>query len=181
MYFNAGIIPWYITMKNMGLKDNFLIYILPGAIAPFYIILIKTYIEQLPQSLEEAAFLDGAGFIQIYFRIILPLSKPILATVIVFCSVGQWNSFQDNLFLVHEAKLQTLQMLLYRYINQVEAMAAMIRTSGMGAAAIQSGYQITPTAVRMTISMIVVFPILLVYPFMQRYFIKGIMIGAVKG
>ena len=180
MYFNAGLIPWYITMKNLGLMDNFFVYVLPGALSAFNVILIKTYIDQIPPSMEESAMLDGAGVFSIYFRILLPLCTPIIATIAIFSSVGHWNTFQDNLFLVHDQNLQTLQMLLYRYMKQIESFANMIRTQGISAAA-YTGYTPNPMAIRMTVSIIVVFPILLVYPFMQKYFVKGILIGAVKG
>lgn len=180
MYFSAGLIPWYITMKMLGLKDNFLLYVLPGGVAPFYLILVKTYIEQLPAALEESAIVDGAGILRIFVSIVWPLSMPIIATIAIFTSVGQWNTFTDNLFLVSKPQLTTLQMLLYQYMKQVETIATSIRTGGLASVS-QTGYSITPTAVRMTISMIVVFPILLVYPIMQRYFVKGIMVGAIKG
>lgn len=180
MYFNAGLIPWYITMKKLGLNDNFLLYILPGAVVPFYLILYKTYIEQLHPAIEESAIIDGAGYFTIFTKVIFPLSTPIVATIAVFTAVGQWNTFTDTLFLVRDQRLMTLQMLLYLYMQQVEAVASAIKVSGIAQAA-NVNYTITPTAVRMTISMIVVFPILIVYPMLQRYFVKGIMVGAIKG
>jgi len=184
MFFNAGLIPWFLTMRLLGLQNNFLLYILPSAVIPFYLVLLKTYIEQsVPRSIEESALMDGAGYLVIFLRIILPLSMPIVATIAVFAAVGQWNAFTDTLFLVREQALMTLQMQLYKYLQQVEAVAAAIRTQGATAAALQGGraYQISPLAVRMTVSMVVVAPILVVYPVLQRYFIKGIMIGAIKG
>jgi len=181
MFFHAGLIPWFMTMRLLNLNDNFLLYVLPGAISAFNVILIKTYMEtSIPSSLTEAATIDGASIVTVYWRIMLPLSKPILATIAVFTSVGQWNSFQDNLFLVHAPNLQTLQMLLFRYMNQVEGLAAIIRNQGVAAVA-HMNFVPNPMAMRMTISMIVVFPIILVYPFLQRFFVKGIMIGAIKG
>lgn len=180
MYFNAGIIPWFVTMKLLGMTDNFLAYVLPALVIPFYLILFKTYIEQIPASLEESAQVDGAGYVVRYIRIILPLSTPILATIAIFSSVGQWNSFIDTLFLMRKSSLYTLQFLLYQYLNEVNALAAAIRQSPM-AANIDPSKLLTPTSIRMTISMIVVLPILFVYPFFQRFYVKGIMIGAVKG
>ncbi len=180
MYFNAGIIPWFINMKNLGLVNNFWAYVLPAFVSPFYLILFKTYIEQIPASLEESAEIDGAGYLVRYFRIILPLSGPILATIAVFASVGQWNSFMDTLFLMTKSRLYTLQFLLYQYLNEVNALAAAMRSSPQYQN-IDPSKILTPTSIRMTISMVVVLPILFVYPYMQRYFVKGIMIGAVKG
>lgn len=179
MYFNAGLIPWYINMKNLGLLNNFLAYVLPSLVAPFYIILFKTYVEQIPSELEEAAKIDGAGYLTCFFKIILPISTPILATITVFASVDQWNSFFDTLFLMSNQKLFTLQFLLYQYLNNADTIAQMMRDSTTGM--INPATLLTPSSIRMTISIVVTLPILFVYPFMQRYFLKGIMLGAVKG
>lgn len=178
MYLSAGLIPWYITMRTYGLQDNFLLYILPGAINAFYIILAKTYIEQIPISLEESAQLDGAGFLVIFNRIVFPLSRPIVATIAVYAAVGCWNTWIDNYFLVHKESLQTIQMVLYNYLNEALALAsnAAQQTSGTGIRLEVSG-----ESIKMTITIISVLPIILVYPFLQKNFIKGIMLGAVKG
>lgn len=180
MYFNAGIIPWYILMMNLRLTNNFLAYIIPGIMSPFNIILVKTYVESIPPALEESAQIDSAGYWVRFSRIVLPLCLPILATVTVFTAVGQWNSFQDTLFLMTDRNLYTLQFLLYRYINESNALATVLKNTG-GNVNINLSLVQTPTSVRMTVTMIVVAPILLVYPFFQRYFVGGIMIGAVKG
>ena len=118
----------------------------------------------------------------IFGKIILPTAKPILATVAIFAAVAQWNSFQDTLIYITDQKLYSLQYLLYTYINQASSLAAMVRSNGAGvvsAAALAT--QQTPTSIRMTVSVIVVLPILFVYPIFQRFFVKGIMIGSVKG
>ena len=180
MYFNAGIIPWYILMMNLHLTNNFLVYIIPGIMSPFNIILVKTYVESIPSALEESAQIDSAGYWVRFTRIIFPLCLPILATVTVFTAVGQWNAFQDTLFLMTDRRLYTLQFLLYRYINESNALATVLKNTG-GNVNINLSLVQTPTSVRMTVTMIVVAPILLVYPFFQRYFVGGIMIGAVKG
>ncbi|MCM0647606.1 carbohydrate ABC transporter permease [Clostridium swellfunianum] len=178
MYLNAGLIPWYITMKNLGLKNNFLLYILPYAVNAYYIILLKTFFEQLPASLEESAMIDGAGYFTVFWKIILPLSKPILATIVVFASVGQWNTWHDNFFLVASKNLQTLQLILYNYLNQAQSIAASANVGNVNVSALKN---LSPESIRMTITVVVTLPILLVYPFMQKYFVKGIMMGAVKG
>lgn len=180
MYFNAGIIPWYILMMNLHLTNNFLAYIIPSIVSPFNIILVKTYVESIPTALEESAQIDSAGYWTRFTRIVLPLCTPILATVTVFSAVGQWNSFQDTLFLMTDRNLYTLQFLLYRYINESNALATILKNTN-GAVNVNLSLVQTPTSVRMTVTMIVVAPILLVYPFFQRYFVGGIMIGAVKG
>ena len=182
MYFNAGLIPWFITMRNLHLTNNFWAYIFPVAVQPFYIVLCKTFVESVPDSLEEAALIDGATTLQIFFRIILPVIKPIIATVAIFASVAQWNSFQDTLLLVTDPKLYTLQFTLYQYINQASSLKALVNNSTSAAALAASlAHAQTATSIRMTVSVIVVLPIICVYPVFQRYFTKGIMIGAVKG
>lgn len=170
MYFTSGLIPWYMLMVKINFKNSFLLYVLPGAISAFYVVLIKTYVESLPASLEESASLDGAGTLTIFFKIILPVCKPVLACVAVFGAVWQWNSWSDNMFLVTDAKLQTLQYLLYR----------MMQSASMSDA-ITGQTSIQPMAIRLTMTFITILPILLVYPFMQRFFVKGIMLGSVKG
>lgn len=181
MYFNAGLIPWYMNMYMLGLTNTFLAYILPGLVAPYNIILVKTYIESIPASLEESAVIDGANTPTVFLRIILPLSVPILATIAIFGAVGNWNSFQDSLLLMDEGSgLQTLQHRLYIHLNRTTNMAA--QASGSGGLSQQAAQNMLDSQVlKYTISMVTVIPILLVYPFMQRFFVKGIMLGAVKG
>ena len=181
MYFNAGLIPMFMTMKLLHLTNNFFVYILPWIVQPFYIIMVKTFIESTPVSLQEAAEVDGAGPLTIFFRIVLPISTPILATVAIWAAVGQWNSFQDTLIYVTDQKLWSLQYLLYTYINQANSLAAAVKSSGSIANVQNLVTRQTPTSIRMTVSVIVVLPILFIYPIFQRYFVKGIMIGAVKG
>lgn len=180
MYFNAGVIPMYITMQTLHLTNNFLVYVLPSIVAPFNIILVKTYIESIPKSLQEAAEIDGANVYTIFGKIVLPICKPILSTVAIFSAVGQWNSFQDTLLYVTDQKLYSLQYLLYTYINQANSIAAMAKNSGTANLA-TAATQLTATSVRVTVAVVVVLPILFVYPFFQKYFVKGIMIGSVKG
>ncbi|MBQ3967957.1 MAG: carbohydrate ABC transporter permease [Lachnospiraceae bacterium] len=177
MYFNAGMIPWVMNMRLLGLTGNFLAYILPGIVAPYNIILVKTYIESIPDELEESAFIDGAGYMTVFRKIIWPLCKPILATIAIFGAVGHWNSFTDSLMLMTDSpKLYTLQHLLYNFLRSAEALKSQMNTqTGVDTA------QLTTSVVQYTVSMITIIPILVVYPFLQRYFEKGIMLGAVKG
>ena len=181
MYVNGGMISTFIVIKSYGLLNNFWVYILPMLISAYNIVLIKTYVEQLPQSLEESARLDGAGYVRVFTAIILPLSKPIIATVAVFVAVGQWNSFQDTLLLMTNEKLFTLQFILYRYINQASSLSALIKNTSSTQMLQSLATAQTATSVRMTVSVIVVIPILCVYPFFQKYIVKGVMIGSVKG
>ncbi|MEI8094090.1 MAG: carbohydrate ABC transporter permease [Spirochaetales bacterium] len=178
MYVNAGLIPWYVVMFKLGLKDNYLVYILPYAVSVFFVMIIKTSIEQLPTALEESAVIDGANVWTIFWKIILPLVTPILAAVAVFSAVGQWNNWTDNFFLVRDPNLQTLQMTLMRYLMQADALAQQAR-SGVSAQNLHA--TLSPIAIKMTLTVIVALPIVIVYPLMQKYFVKGLLIGAVKG
>ena len=182
MYFNAGIIPWYLTMRTLGLTNNFWGYIFPLVVQPFNIVLCKTFVESTPKELQEAAEIDGAGTLTVFFRVILPVIKPILATVAIFSAVGQWNAFQDTLLLVTNPKLYTLQFVLYQYITQANSLKAIINsTMSTESIAASLAHSQTQTSIRMTVTIVVVLPIICVYPFFQRYFTSGIMIGAVKG
>jgi putative aldouronate transport system permease protein len=181
MYFNAGIIPWFIVMYNLGFYNNFWAYILPGIVSPFFILLVKTYVETIPQSLEESAEIDGAGFFKILLRIIMPLIVPILATITIFAAVGQWNYFIDTVFLMPDQKNWTLQYILYNYLSNSTSLSTLLKTAQGSSMAQDVARLQTSTSVRMTITVVVVFPVLLVYPIFQRFFIKGILIGAVKG
>jgi len=182
MYFNAGIIPWYLTMKTLGLTNNFWGYIFPTIIQPFYIILCKTYCESVPQALQDAAEIDGAGTLRIFFSIMLPVIKPILATIAIFAAVAQWNAFQDTLLLMTDKKYYTLQFVLYQYINQASSLKALVSnastTTNVSAVLATAA---TATSIRMSVTVVVVVPVMLIYPFFQRFFTQGIMIGAVKG
>lgn len=182
MYFSAGVIPWYLTMKNLGLTNNFLAYVLPSIVSPFFVILVKTFIESVPKELQQAAEIDGAGIITFFIKIMLPIIKPIMATVAIFAAVGQWNSFQDTLLLVTDNKLYSLQYVLLQFMNQASSISSMINLQNSGSTVMQSlAKQQTATSVRMTVTIIVVAPIMMIYPFFQRFFVNGIMIGAVKG
>lgn len=182
MYFNAGLIPMYMTMYNLHLTNTFWVYIIPAIVQSFNIILVKTFMESLPPALQEAAEIDGAGVFRIFIQIVLPTSTPILATIAIFAAVGQWNSFQDTLIYITDQKLYSLQYLLYTYINQANSLATLMRNnSGTSVNTAALATQQTPTSIRMTVSVIVVLPILFVYPIFQKYFVKGIMIGSVKG
>lgn len=179
MYFNAGLIPWYLNMLTLGLTDNFLAYIIPSIVAPYNIILVKTYVESIPAELEESAKMDGASYFKVFLRIIWPLSKPILATIAIFGAVGQWNSFTDSMILMSgRPDLYSLQYKLHIYLST---------SSNIGAIAADSDVSelvkslMNAKSLKYTVAMITIIPIVMVYPFLQGYFEKGIMLGAVKG
>ncbi len=186
MYVSGGIIPWYLVMKLYGLYNNFWVYVIPNLLGVYYCILIKTYVESLPQSLLEAARMDGAEFFTLFFRIVIPLSKPILATVALYHAVGQWNAYQDNYLLVQSASLQTVQMTLYNYIHNAESVAKSMQQAMQAGANVSdiakaAANNATPDSVRNATTIMSMLPIMLVYPFLQKYFANGIMLGAVKG
>jgi putative aldouronate transport system permease protein len=182
MYFNAGIIPWFMNMQMLGLTNNYMAYIIPGIVNVFNIIMVKTYIESIPKELEESAAIDGASFLLIFRRIMWPLCKPILATIAVWSAVINWNSFMDSLILMQAApKLYTLQHRLWIYLNTTSNLQALMstNTTAVNQAVLES--LLNAKVIKYTIAMVTAIPILIVYPFMQRYFEQGIMLGAVKG
>lgn len=180
MYFNAGIIPVYLTIRMLGLINNFLVYILPGLVVPFFVILVKTYIESIPPALQESAKIDGAGYFKIYFKIILPLSIPILATLAIFSAVGQWNNYLDTLLYTTKSSLYTLQSVLFNYLNELNALAQLLASDPSNANRDPS-LVLTTISIRLTISMVIILPVLFIYPIGQKYFMSGIMLGSVKG
>ncbi len=182
MYFNAGIIPAFMTMQMLGLTNNYLVYIIPGIVAPYNIILVKTYIESIPAELEESASIDGASYWVIFTKIIWPLCKPILATIAIFGAVGNWNSFQDSLiFMQAKPALFTLQHRLWNYLNTSTNLAAQMSAGTTVISDALREQLSSQKVIKYTISMVTAIPILIVYPFMSKYFEKGIMLGAVKG
>ena len=181
MYFNAGLIPAYLNMSMLGLTNNFWVYIIPGIVSAYNIILVKTYIESIPPDLEESAAIDGAGYLTRFRHIIFPLSKPILATISIFGAVGHWNSFTDSMiYMSGKPNLYTLQYRLYIYMNSTSNLSALMNSGGNVSQNVLNS-ALNMRSVKLTVAMVTIIPILLVYPFMQRYFEKGIMMGAVKG
>ncbi len=177
MYVSGGLIPTYLVYKSYGLTNNFLVYILPAVVDAYYVIIIKTFIEQLRGAVEESAMIDGAGTITIFLKIILPMSLPIIATIAIYASVAQWNAWFDNhIYAISNKNILTLQYMLYCYLQEAESIVRELKERDPGAV-----LPITPRGVRMTVTMITVIPVLCIYPFFQRYLIKGLMIGAVKG
>jgi multiple sugar transport system permease protein/putative aldouronate transport system permease protein len=182
MYFNAGLIPWYLNGVMLGLTNNFWGYVIPTIVAPFNLILVKTYIESIPPEMEESAFMDGAGYTLVFYRIILPLCKPILATIAVFGAVTHWNSFIDSIiWMGGEPMLYTLQHRLFVYLNTSSNLGRLMQSGGGNITSAMLSSALNNRVISLTVAMITIIPILMVYPFMQRYFQKGIMLGAVKG
>ena len=179
MYFSAGMIPEYLNNRALGLINTFWIYIIPSLIGVYNMILIKTSMESIPAELEESAVLDGAGYMTRLFHIVLPLQKPILATVALFLLVNHWNDFFTTQLYVTNPQLYTLQFLLYEFLNQVKNSANAVITGNE--AVVSASNAVRATSIRLTLTAIVIIPIMLVYPFVQKFYVKGVMIGAVKG
>ncbi len=174
LYFNAGLIPEYLLYKSLGLTNRMWVLVLPLAFSPYNMLIMKSFLQStIPDSLEEAAFLDGASHFQILFRITLPLSKPILATLSLFYAVGRWNAFADAKYFITRKALQPIQYIL----------SNMILSTGSDAISLSEGAAVTstPEVLQAAAVMFATIPIILVYPFVQKHFVKGVMIGAVKG
>lgn len=178
MYVSGGLIPGFILMRDLHLIDTFAVYILPGLVSAFNVFVIRSFIDGLPYALQESAKLDGANDFTIYWRVILPLCKPALATVALFLAVGQWNSWFDTyLFNGSNETLTTLQYELMKILQSTTTSA----TNSQDAANMSERMsQVSPESVKMAITIVVTVPILIVYPFLQKYFVKGMTLGAVK-
>ena len=176
MYFSAGIIPQYILYYQLHILDTFWVLILPLIYSPYNMLIMKNYFAStIPDSLEESAFLDGATNFQVLWKIVLPLSKPILATLSLFYAVGRWNSYADNMYFTRSADLKMIQYKLYQLVaSATEAQnASLADTGGVS--------QATPEVLQAACIMFVTIPIIIIYPFLQKYFVQGTMVGAVKG
>lgn len=177
MYFGGGMIPTYLLIVSLKLTDTFTVYWLPGLFNAYYMLLISSYMNGLPDSLVESARIDGAGDIRIYVQIMLPLCLPVLAAVSVMAGVGHWNSWFDVLIYNSSGKWDTLQVHLRRILLDVEQVQKLMSEQQQAA----EMRKLTPESIRAATTMIVTIPIIMIYPLLQRYFISGITIGAVKG
>ena len=177
MYVNGGMIPVFLLYKNLHLTGTFWVYVVPGAVSAFNMLVLRTYMQGLPDSLEESAQLDGAGYFTIFVKIISPLCKPVYATVALFVAVYQWNSWFDAM-LYNRMKSQytTLQYELMKLLNSVMQQSG----SADGAKNVASASAVTPITVRAAATIITMLPIVCLYPFLQRYFVAGLTIGGVK-
>ena len=173
MYFSAGLIPEYLLYKDLRLLNTMWVLVLPLSFSPYNMLIMRSFIRStIPDSLYEASELDGASHFQILFMIVLPLSKPIIATLSLFYAVGRWNAYADAKYYITTKALQPLQYLLSNMVLNSNDAASLSE-----AAAVES----TPEVLQAAVVMFATIPIMLVYPFVQKYFVKGIMIGAVKG
>ncbi|SEU20879.1 putative aldouronate transport system permease protein [Paenibacillus sp. NFR01] len=182
MYFSAGLIPSYFLMKDLHLLNKFLVYILPSMVSAFNMIVIRTYIGTIPESLMESAKIDGAGDFKIFMRVIFPLCKPVLATIALFVAVGAWNSWFDAfIYTSSKQNLSTLQYELMKLLSStMNSNSNPTVAAGVGMTQESASDRVTPLSIRAAITVVASVPILVVYPFMQKYFVVGLNVGSVK-
>ena len=178
MYFSGGLIPTYMIVKWLELIDNFLVYLLPGLYNVYWMILVRTYMEGLPYSMIESARIDGANDIQIFAKVVLPSCAPVVATIGLFSAIYHWNAWYDSYIYTNKPVLETLSNALVKILNQYQTGAMMTQAQQMAAAS--KRLPVSSESIRMTVTMVTTIPIILIYPFVQKYFIKGMMLGSVK-
>lgn len=176
MYFSGGLVPYYVVLRSLGLLNNFLVYIIPWALNTFFLFVATAFFRDLPQEMIESGYIDGAGDMKIYFRIVIPVSMPLIATMLLFIGVTQWNSWFDAAYFVRYDHLRTLGYRMIEVINQSLAPA-----DAQAALLLAGSRRITPLSLQMAAMIVATAPIIFVYPFLQKHFIKGMMLGSVKG
>jgi len=178
LYVSGGMIPEFLLIRKLGLLNTFAVYIIPGLIGVYYIYIVRSFIDGLPWSIQEAAKIDGANDLQVFVKVILPLCKPVMATIGLYYAVGHWNSWFDTyLFNSGNEQLTTLQYELMKVLNNSNTAAAgkILRQKGL-----KGVKMVSPQSIRMAITIVATVPILAIYPFLQKYFVKGMTMGAVK-
>ncbi|QYR24245.1 carbohydrate ABC transporter permease [Paenibacillus sp. sptzw28] len=174
MYFSGGLIPYYVVLRSIGLLNTFGVYVVPSMLSTFFLLIAVSFFREIPAELKESAVIDGASEFKIFWSIVLPVSLPLLATMSLFLGVGQWNSWLDSAYFVQEDWLRTLTFRMIEIINKSN-----IPREALGAGATTSG--VTNYSLQVTSMVVSVAPIVCVYPFLQKYFVQGIMLGSVKG
>lgn len=177
MYFSGGIIPYYVLLRSLNLLNTFYVYIIPGALSAFFVLVGISFFQGIPSELFDAARVDGANDLTVFVRIVLPVSKAFLATIALFLGVEHWNAWFDSAFYVQAKELKTLSFLMMELINKSQVTAAMSAAD----LAARGTSTVTSFSIQSAAMVVAVLPIICVYPFLQRYFVKGIMIGSVKG
>nr|WP_225446117.1 carbohydrate ABC transporter permease [Paenibacillus rhizovicinus] len=172
LFFSGGLIPYYLLIRDLHLLDSFLVYIIPALFSFFNLIIFLSFFREIPEGLEEAAKLDGANDLKIFIRIIIPVSMPVIATIALFTGVSQWNDYFTGVIFINDPSLQPVQTFLYRIVSE------------SGSTQLQSGSinrTVTMQSIKLATMVVTTLPIVLVYPFLQKYFVKGFMIGSIKG
>ncbi|GLX68458.1 carbohydrate ABC transporter permease [Paenibacillus glycanilyticus] len=179
MFFGGGLVPTYLLYRDIGLLDNFMVFIIPGLFSVWDMMILLSFFRTIPESLIESAKIDGAGEYRIFLKFIIPLSMPALAAIALFNGVGHWNSYYDTLMFTSSDSLQTIQLFLMRVVT--DATFAQGMSSQAAALVPEQAKKISPETLKLAMMIATTAPILLIYPFLQRYFVKGIMIGSIKG
>jgi putative aldouronate transport system permease protein len=179
MYFGGGLIPTYMVVKSLNLIDSFWVFIFPGIMSVFWMILVRTYMEGLPKEMEEAAQIEGANDILIFLKVIIPVCTPVLATITLFSAINHWNSWYDSYIYTYNPDLKTLSAVLVKILNQFETNDMLSEAEQL--ANQQRKMPVSSESIRMAVTMVATLPIVLMYPLLQKYFLKGMLIGAVKG
>ena len=181
MFFGGGgLIPTYMLYLDLGLYNSFWVYVIPTIINLWYVTLFRTYFRSIPDEMLEAARIDGAGEFQVYLRVLMPVSKPIIATITLFSAVAQWNSYRDTLYYTTNKNLRSLQYIVMEIIKKAEG-SHMIDRKEMMEMFHGDASTADPVSLRMAITICTVLPIIMVYPFLQKHFMKGMMVGSMKG
>ncbi|MFD1991617.1 carbohydrate ABC transporter permease [Paenibacillus nicotianae] len=175
LFFSGGLIPTFLLMKDLQLLDNFLVYIIPAMFSFFDLIIFMTFFREIPEGLEEAARIDGANDWSIFLRVVLPVSMPVIATIALFHGVFQWNDYFTGMIYMNDTSLQPIQTYLYRVVAE--------SSSNQMLAAVPGGItrSVTSQSIKLATMVVTTMPIVFVYPFLQKYFVKGMMIGSIKG
>lgn len=176
LFFGGGLIPYYLLLRNIGFLDKFIVYIIPAMFSFYDAIIFMAFFREIPSSLEEAAKIDGANDFTIFLRVILPVSLPVIATIALFHGVYQWNDYFTGMIFINNPDLQPIQTFLYRIVAQAGSNAAM--QAAPGGIVTRT---VTSQSIKLATMVVTTFPIVCVYPFLQKYFVKGMMIGSVKG
>lgn len=177
MFFSGGLIPYAILIKTLGLTNTFLVYVIPGLINIFYMLIMKTLFSSLPPAVEESARIDGCNDLVLFFRIVVPSSMPIIATMALFYGVEQWNAWFDAYLFVNNEKLYPLQTILQKIII---ANGTFLKMAPLAAGGDIVSNRVTPFSIQIATMMMSIGPIVLIYPFLQKYYVKGFMLGSIK-
>lgn len=176
--FSGGLTPWYMLMMKFGMKNNLAALIIPNLFSVFNILIVRNYLNGIPHEISESAKVDGANDFLIFIKLIIPLSKPVLATIALFTGLLIWNEWYNCMLFISDQKLYTLQYYLYNMLNNAAAMKELVSGTSVD---LSSGAELPAESAKLAMAIIATGPILLLYPFIQKYFVKGIVIGAVKG
>jgi putative aldouronate transport system permease protein len=179
MFFQVGLIPEFLLYRTLGILDTVWVLTIPGCISTWSLLILRNFFMTIPDSIEESAFIDGANEIQIFFRIVIPMSMPVIATITLWYAVAEWNTFYQVIMFTNRQELNSLQVVLRSIVMDREGVGSMMTDSQTNRA--NGNINMTPQSVKAVAIVLATLPIMLVYPFLQKYFVKGVIVGALKG